>query len=153
MIFKGTNNQIVDFQLKYHDEEALTGIKGEPIHRSLRLHIKEFIIEVCILISEVEEIINWFERLLLNKPVQPNLFTLDNQFYFTLIKNNLKSKIICITQNSTIPVPSMGAYSLSPGAKLEDFHKKTFVECKMDETELQRIVKELKVELDKSGNK
>lgn len=153
MIFNGINNQIIEFRLEYHDLEQLTGIKEKSNYRILYLAIEGINSSMCLLISDVNKIIEWFEGLLLNKSIEPKLSTLDNQLYFDLLKNNPGSKVIRITHDNTIPVPGFGAYALEPGQKKEDVFKRRFLDCEMDNMELQRIVRELKIELATSHKK
>jgi len=153
MIFNGIHNQLIEFRLGYHDLEELTGIKEESDYRILYLEIEGIDMSMCFLISDVNKIIEWLEGLLLNKSIKSRLLTSDNQLYFDLLKNNLSSKVIRITYDNTIPVPGFGAYSLEPGQKKEDVFKKRFLECEMDNIELQKAVKELKIELTKSNKK
>ncbi|MVO08145.1 hypothetical protein GOQ30_03070 [Flavobacterium sp. TP390] len=117
---------------------------------SLRLYLNLgniFFDNVSILVSEVQEIIEWFEKLLFNKSVEPKLLILDNQFYFDLLENDSNSKVILITYDTTIPVPGNGGYYLPSGAKKEEFFKKTSIKFEMDNLEIERISKKLKAEL------
>ena len=149
MVFKGVDNQQVVFNLKYYDDSEITGYiaESEIIRLHLYLEIGETLSHTSILISDVEKIIKWFERLSLNNLIEPKLLIMDNQFYFDLIENNLSSKIVRITYDTTVPVPGIGGYSLAPGYKYEDLFKKLYMECEIDNLELQRIIKELKTEL------
>lgn len=153
MRFNGIYNQTIEFRLEYHNLEELTGIKEESDYRILHLEIEEVGMCMSFLISDVKKIIEWFEGILLNKPIEPRLLTSYNQLYFDLLKNNLSSKIIRITYDDTTPVPGFGAYSLGPGIKKEDVFKKRSLKCEMDNIELQKIVKELRIELTESGKK
>jgi hypothetical protein len=150
MIFKGLNNEILHFDLEYWDGSELTGFMWQSKITRLRNYIdfgKNTYSIGSILVSEVWGIIEWFDKLLLNKPVEQKLLILDNQFYFDLIENNSNSKVVRITYDTTVPIPGIGGYSLSSGAKKEDFFKKTFIKCEMDNLEIERISKKLKAEL------
>ncbi|WP_420572558.1 WapI family immunity protein [Kordia sp.] len=150
MIFKGLNHKHIDFSLEYFDQAELTGFytQLEITGLSLYLQIEDALTMTSILVSEVEKIINWFEKLLLNEPVEPRLLTMNDQFYFDLVENNSDSKLIRITHDNTVPVPGVGGYSLAPGTKKEDFFKKVFVDCEMNSMEIERVVKKLRAELD-----
>lgn len=151
MIFKGQNNEVLNFDLEYYDDSEVTGfmLQSEITRLGLYLNLGNiFSDNGSILVSEVHEIIEWFEKLFLNKSVEPKLLILDNQFYFDLLENNSNSKVILITYDTTIPIPGIGGYCLPPGAKKEDFFKKTSIKCEMDNLEIERISKKLKAELE-----
>ena len=150
MVFKGQNNEILNFDLEYYDDSEITGFMLQPEITRLGLYLNLgniFSENGSILVSEVHEIIEWFEKLFLNKSVEPKLLILGNQFYFDLLENNSNSKVILITYDTTIPIPSIGGYYLPHGAKKEDFFKKTSIKCEMDNLEIERISKKLKAEL------
>lgn len=150
MIIKGTNKSKFIFNLRfvvlskvceqtgltYTDKPQLTSL---PIDLGIDNHIWQ----KNILISDIEQIIKWFQSLLLNNIAQETILTNEKQLQFELLENNLNYKKIKITYDTTVPIPGMGGYSLAPGLKYEDVFNKQSIESEINTTELQKIVEEL----------
>ena len=155
MIFNATNNQTVEFTLSENYTEGfeeVTGIEWAILNENsetlpIVVGIGTDVWNSTILISEVEKIIDWFEGLLMDKEIPSKILILENQFYFDLLENNKKYKILRITHDTTVPIPGIGGYSLPAGVKEEDVFKKLSVECKYDFEELKTITIQLKEEL------
>ncbi|AXG70255.1 hypothetical protein KORDIASMS9_02494 [Kordia sp. SMS9] len=149
MVFKGIYDDFLYFDIEYQDQSEQTGYICQQEINQLSLYLS-FSNKLCfsaILVSEVQEVIRWFEKIALNKSVEPKLVILHKQFYFDLLENNSNLKVIRITYDTTIPIPGMGGYSLAPGSKKEDLFNKNFFECEMDNQEIERVVKKLTAEL------
>ena len=150
MVFKGINDDFLNFTIEYADYSEHVGFIWQQEISQFKLYLSFWneLNFASILVSEVEDIIQWFENILLNKPVEPKLILLNDQFYFDLLKNDSNQKLIRITYDTTIPIPGVGGYSLAPGMTKEDLFKKVAIECQMDNIEIERIVKKLKTELE-----
>jgi hypothetical protein len=150
MIFKGLNDEILQFDLEYTDDSELTGFiwQSEISRLGLYLIFMNEYTSSSILVSDVEKVIEWFENLSLNKLVEPKILIFNDELYFDLLENNSNSKVIRITKDSTISIPGAGGYYLSSGARIEDFLKKTSINCVMDDLEIERVAKKLKSELE-----
>lgn len=149
MIFKEINNNHLHFDLEYRDDSELTGFiwQSEITRLGLYLSFSNSFTSSSILVTDVENLIQWFENLSLNQFVEPKVLIFDNQLFFDLLENNSNSKIIRVTYDRTVPITGGGAYSISPEAKKEDFFVKTSFNCEMDDLEIERIAKKLKAEL------
>ncbi|WP_445711725.1 hypothetical protein [Flavobacterium sp.] len=150
MIIKGTNKNKFTFTLSFVKLSKIceqTGYvyteKPQLTSLPIDLGIDDHIWQQSILISDIEQVIEWFESLLLNKVVKEIILANDKQLQFELLENKPNYKKVKITHDSSISVPGMGAYSLAPGLKYEDVFKKISIESEMDRAELQRIVEEL----------
>lgn len=150
MLFKGLHHKILHFNLEYWDDAELTGFNWQSEITRLSLHLSYWnhSFGTSILVSEVWQIIKWFENLSKNTAITPKLLVLDKQLCFELLENHQNVKTVRITYDTTVPVPGIGGYSLSPGAKKEDFLDKVTIECEMDDIQLQRIIKKLTAELE-----
>ncbi|WP_299840307.1 hypothetical protein [uncultured Tenacibaculum sp.] len=158
MIIRGINDNEFTFTLNfvklskvceqtgyiYTEKPKLTSL---PINLGIDYHIWQ----KSILISDIKQVIKWFESLILNNMTQEIILINDKQLQFELLENNTSYKKIRITHDSSIPVPGLGGYSLSPGLKYEDVFKKLSIESEMNTSELQRIVDELTNELNDSN--
>jgi hypothetical protein len=149
MIFKARNYEIFHFDLEYTDDSELTGYiwQSELTRLGVYLGFRNSYTSSSILVADVETLIEWFDQLLHNNSINTKVSIFNNQLYFDLLETKSNSKVIRITYDTTVPVPGIGAYSLSPGAKKEDFSKRTSIECVMDNLEIERIAKKLKSEL------
>ncbi|WBX75326.1 hypothetical protein PG911_11730 [Tenacibaculum ovolyticum] len=158
MIIKETNKNKFTFTLSFVKLPKIceqTGYvyteKPQLTRLPINLGFDNHIWQQSILISDIEQVIEWFDSLLLNNVVKDIILTNDKQLKFELLENNPNYKKVKITHDSSIPVQGMGAYSLAPGLKYEDVFKKLSIEYEMDRAELQRIVEELKNEFNDSN--
>lgn len=149
MIFKGINHTNLHFDLEYRDYYELTGYIYQSEITSLHLDLSylNMLFSTSISISEVQQLIDWFEELLLNEYIQTKLLILDNRFSLESLKSDSKLKTVRIIYDTTIPIRGMGGYYISPDAKKEDFLEKLSIECEMDNLEIERISKKLTAEL------
>lgn len=151
MIFNGTNNKKIEFQLLLFDRddwELMTGLRTitEPYDIGLRLDMLKIEVFTSIYISDVNKMIQWFDDLQMNKSVECKLLVLHNQLTFELLQNNANFNIIRIEYDGTLPVPGIGGGS----DYIDDSLEKDCIECKLDNENLDRIIIELKNELHQS---
>ena len=158
MIIKGANGNKFTFTLRFVTLSKVCEQTGyvytkKPVLTKLPLDvgIDNHIWQQSILISEIEQVIKWFENLLLNNVEEDVIEVYYKQLKFELLKHNPNFKKIRITHDSSIPIPFMGGYSLATGFKYEDVFKKISIEFEMDVTEQKRIVQELVNELNDSN--
>jgi hypothetical protein len=150
MIFNGINSQKLELRLipfDPHEFELMTGFKVEdsfqPTIVDFNLIIGNKDMYSSILISDVIELIDWFEKFLLNKTVDSHLSIYHGQLCFDLLNDDADSKTIRITHDGSIPIPGNGGYS----GNLDYMLKTHFVEYEISLKELNRIIIDLKKEL------
>lgn len=150
MIFKGINNQKVEFTLlpfDPHEFELMTGIKVrddfEHYHVSFKLINGNEDMIASLFISDVIKMVDWFEDLSSNKNVDSTLSVYYGQLCFDVLKNNPDIKSIRITYDGSVHIPGLGGYS----GDLEEILKMDVVECEMNKGQLQKVARELKNEL------
>jgi hypothetical protein len=150
MVFKGVNDQTIEFSLKYVDNYyEHTGFihQSDVTHLIVTIAIGNRIPETGMIITEIESIIEWFTALLLNTEVESKLLIMNDRFYFELLENTEHLKIVRITYDNTVPVPGVGGYSLSPGLKYEDAFKKTAIDFEFTPESIYTIIHDLSTEL------
>jgi hypothetical protein len=154
MKFIGTNNYTFEFFLKPIDnnqQEEITGFRltGVPIDCKFIFLIENKIIGdvheigTGIYLSEIDNIIEWFESILLNKHIEPNFFFYHEQFQFYLLKKDGNLNKIQLNFDGIKPIPSCGGSS----GNLKDFMKKYNLEFDIDNHEIKKIVTELNSKL------
>lgn len=150
MVFNGINNQKVEFTLipfDPHAFELMTGIKVtddfEHYDVGFNLVIGDRNMHASIFISDVKRMVDWFEAFSLNKSVDSTLSVYHGQLCFNLLKNDVPAKHIRIINDGSVSIPGCGGYS----GNLEEIVKMYFVECELNNWQLQKIAMELKGEL------
>lgn len=149
MVFNGINNQKVEFTLipfDPHAFELMTGIKVtddfEHYDVGFNLVIGDRNMHASIFISDVKRMVDWFEALSLNKSVDSALSIYHSQLCFNLLKNDVPAAYAYHQWR-------FGIYSRlwRVFGKLEEILKMYFVECELNNWQLQKIAMELKSEL------
>lgn len=132
MIFKGLNNQRVQLKITNYEFPEETTCDYDSNWLLIYLNVKSLLgnwqtIGAVLLTFEVEQIIEWFNKLSTNTIVKTSLTFIEPNLEFTLLDNAPDEKTIRILFD----------YEFRP--KNGNDKKEYFVDCKMDTNELKSI--------------
>ena len=143
MIFKGINNQTVEFRITNYEFPEITDCENDSNWLLVYLNVKSKCgnwqtIDPSLLVRDLKGIVEWFEKLTNNiEPESDSLVFMEPDLEFELIKNQLDVKTVRIK------------FDLESRPQNADDEKEYFVDCEMDNSELKRVTQELKRELEK----
>jgi len=141
MIFKGIDNQTVEFKITNYEFPENTTCEYDSNWLLIYLNInskcgKWKTIDPALLTEEVKEIIKWFEKLSNNiKPESKNLTFIEPNIEFELTEFNENLKVVKII------------FDLESRPKNADDKKEYYVECELNNMELKTISRNLEKEL------
>ncbi|AIM60327.1 hypothetical protein IX49_07240 [Cellulophaga lytica] len=141
MIFHGINNQIVELKITNYQFPKITDCEYDSNWLLIYLNVKSDCgnwqtVDPSLLVGDVIEIIEWFEKISQNKtPKYECLDFIEPNLAFELIKAGMDFKTVRIK------------FDLESRPKSADDKKDYFVDCKMDNSQLQKVIKGLKKEL------
>ena len=141
MIFKGIDNQTVEFKINNYEFPENTTCEYDSNWLLIYLNInskcgKWKTIDPALLTEEVKEIIKQFEKLSNNiKPESKNLTFIEPNIEFELTKFNENLKVVKII------------FDLESRPKNADDKKEYYVECEFNNMELKTISRSLEKEL------
>ena len=142
MIFKGINDQTVEFRITNYQFPEITDCEYDS--NWLLVYLKVIsdcrnwqTIDPSLLVGDLKDIIDWFEKL--SNDVETNsdsLVFMEPNLEFELTKKNLEEKHIRII------------FDLESRPQNADDEKEYFVDCVFDNEELKLIAKELEKEVE-----
>ncbi|APU10198.1 hypothetical protein A5M85_07845 [Cellulophaga lytica] len=141
MIFHGINNQIVELKITNYQFPKITDCEYDSNWLLIYLNVKSDCgnwqtVDPSLLVGDVIEIIEWFEKISQNKtPKYECLDFIEPNLAFELIKAGMDFKTVRIK------------FDLESIPKSADDKKDYFVDCKMDNSQLQKVIEGLKKEL------
>lgn len=141
MIFHGINNQIVELKITNYQFPKITNCEYDSNWLLIYLNVKSDCgnwqtVDPSLLVGDVIEIIEWFEKISQNKtPKYECLDFIEPNLAFELIKAGMDFKTVRIK------------FDLESRPKSADDKKDYFVDCKMDNSQLQKVIEGLKKEL------
>ncbi|WP_349664748.1 hypothetical protein IZU89_07480 [Cellulophaga lytica] len=141
MIFHGINNQIVELKITNYQFPKITNCEYDSNWLLIYLNVKSDCgnwqtVDPSLLVGDVIEIIEWFEKISQNKtPKYECLDFIEPNLAFELIKAGMDFKTVRIK------------FDLESRPKSSDDKKDYFVDCKMDNSQLQKVIEGLKKEL------
>lgn len=141
MIFHGINNQIVELKITNYQFPKITDYEYDSNWLLIYLNVKSDCgnwqtVDPSLLVGDVIEIIEWFEKISQNKtPKYECLDFIEPNLAFELIKAGMDFKTVRIK------------FDLESRPKGVDDKKDYFVDCKMDNSQLQKVIEGLKKEL------
>ncbi|EWH14434.1 hypothetical protein KLA_03682 [Cellulophaga geojensis KL-A] len=141
MIFHGINNQIVELKIANYQFPKITDCEYDSNWLLIYLNVKSDCgnwqtADPSLLVGDVIEIIEWFEKISQNKtPKYECLDFIEPNLAFELIKAGMDFKTVRIK------------FDLESRPKSADDKKDYFVDCKMDNSQLQKVIEGLKKEL------
>ncbi|ADY29290.1 WapI family immunity protein [Cellulophaga lytica] len=141
MIFHGINNQIVELKITNYQFPKITDCEYDSNWLLIYLNVKSDCgnwqtVDPSLLVGDVIEIIEWFEKISQNKtPKYECLDFIEPNLAFELIKAGMDFKTVRIK------------FDLESRPKSADDKKDYFVDCKMDNSQLQKVIEGLKKEL------
>lgn len=143
MIFKGINNQTVEFRITNYEFPEITNCEYDSNWLLVYLNVKSEYgnwqtTDPSLLVRDLSDIIEWFKKLANNvEPEYDSLVFMEPNLEFELIKNESNLKTVRIK------------FDLESRPQNADDEKEYFVDCEMDKSELNRITQELQKELEK----
>ena len=144
MIFKGIENQIVEFKITNYQYPDNDGGDWDGNWLNIYLNVKSNVghwqtVDPSLTTWEVLHLINWFKYLSSTEQTESSEieFTEPNLSFELINSRNKEQKRFRIK------------FNLESRPKFATNDKEYFVECIADNKELERIAKELKIELDK----
>lgn len=141
MIFKGVDNQFVEFKVLNYQFPEITDCEYDSnwllIYLKVNSHCGDWeSVDASLLVSELMDLTEWFENLVNNKEMISNsLSFIEPNLRFELIENSKDLKTVRM---------SFDLESRPPNA---DDSKDYFIDFKFNNTELIKIIEELKSEL------
>lgn len=141
MIFHGINNQIVELKITNYQFPKITDCEYDSNWLLIYLNVKSDCgnwqtVDPSLLVRDVIEIIEWFEKISQNKtPKYECLDFIEPNLAFELTKAGMDFKTVRIK------------FDLESRPKSADDKKDYFVDCKMDNSQLQKVIEGLKKEL------
>ncbi|TVZ08137.1 hypothetical protein JM80_0621 [Cellulophaga sp. RHA_52] len=141
MIFHGINNQIVELKITNYQFPKITDYEYDSNWLLIYLNVKSDCgnwqtVDPSLLVGDVIEIIEWFEKISQNKtPKYECLDFIEPNLAFELTKAGMDFKTVRIK------------FDLESRPKSADDKKDYFVDCKMDNSQLQKVIEGLKKEL------
>ena len=143
MIFKGINNQTVEFRITNYQFPKITNCEYDSNWLLVYLKVKSDCgnwqtIDPSLLVRDLKDIIEWFEKLSNDiETDSDSLVFMEPNLEFELIKNQSDLKTVRIK------------FDLESRPQNADDEKEYFVDCELNNAELKEIVSELKKELEK----
>jgi len=141
MIFHGINNQTVELKITNYQFPKITNCEYDSNWLLIYLNVKSDCgnwqtVDPSLLVGDVIEIVEWFEKISLNKtPKYECLDFIEPNLAFELIKAGVDYKTVRIK------------FDLESRPQSADDKKDYFVDCKMDNSQLQKVIEGLKKEL------
>ena len=142
MIFKGINNQTVEFRITNYQFPEITDCEYDSNWLLVYLKVKSDFenwetIDPSLLVKDLRKIVNWFEQLSNNIELDSDsLVFIEPNLEFELIKNQSDLKTVRIK------------FDLESRPQNANDEKEYFVDCELSNAELNEIALELKKELD-----
>jgi len=142
MIFKGINNQTVELRITNYQFPKITNCEYDSNWLLVYLKVKSECgnwqtVDPSLLTSDVNEIINWFEKLSKNEKSEfKTLDFMEPNLEFELIKSQADLKTVRIK------------FDLESRPQNANDEKEYFVDCEMNNMELNKVAEELKKELE-----
>lgn len=142
MIFKGINNQTVEFKITNYQFPEITDCEYDSNWLLVYLKVKSDCgnwetIDPSLLVRDLKDIIEWFEQL--SNDIETDSYSLvfmEPNLEFELIKNQSDLKTVRII------------FDLESRPQNANDDKKYYVDCEMDNEELKKVAKELTKELE-----
>ncbi|SDT28574.1 hypothetical protein SAMN05192545_3262 [Maribacter dokdonensis] len=142
MIFKGINNQTVEFRITNYQFPEITNCEYDSNWLLVYLKVKSDYgnwetIDPSLLVRDLKEIIEWFEKL--SYDIETNsdsLMFMEPNLKFELIKNQSDLKTVRLI------------FDLESRPQNANDNKEYYVDCIMDNAELKKVAKELTKELE-----
>ncbi|PTX62964.1 hypothetical protein C8N46_102365 [Kordia periserrulae] len=140
MIFKGINDQTVEFRITNYQFPEITDCKYDSNWLLVYLKVKSDCgnwetVAPSLLTRDLKEIIEWFEKLSNDiETDSDSLVFIEPNLEFELIKNQSDLKTVRIK------------FDLESRPKSADDEKEYFVDCEMDNAELKKVAEELIME-------
>ena len=140
MIFKGTDNQTLEFRITNYEFPNVTDCEYDSNWLLIYLNVnsksgKWKTVNPSLLVFEVKDIIDWFADLSLNKTEKKNLTFIEPNLEFDLIKENSNFKTVRIK------------FDLESRPENADGDKDYYIDFDMNNSELKNVAEELKLEL------
>ncbi len=142
MIFKGINNQTVEFKITNYQFPEITDCEYDSNWLLVYLKVKSDYgnwetIDPSLLVRDLKDIIEWFEQLSNDiETDSDSLVFMEPNLEFELIKNQSDLKTVRII------------FDLESRPQNANDDKEYYVDCEMDNAELKKVAKELKKELE-----
>ena len=142
MIFKGINNQTVEFKITNYQFPKITDCEYDSNWLLVYLKVKSDCgnwetIDPSLLVRDLKDIIEWFEQLSNNiETDSDSLVFMEPNLEFELIKNQSDLKTVRII------------FDLESRPQNANDDKEYYVDCEMDNAELKKVAKELTKELE-----
>ena len=141
MIFKGVENQSVEFRISNYEFPKIKDCEYDSNWLLIYLNVKSKCgnwktIDPSLLTSDVKRIMEWLNDLSNDETNETNLSFLEPNLEFELIKNQTDLKTVRIM------------FDLESRPQSADDEKEYFVDCEMDNAELKKVAEELKKELE-----
>jgi hypothetical protein len=143
MIFKGVNDQTVEFRVTNYQFPEITDCEYDSNWLLIYLKVKSDCgnwqtIDPSLLVRDLRAIIKWFEKLSNDLETDSDFLTfLEPNLEFELIKNQSDLKTVRIK------------FDLESRPQSGDDEKEYYVDCEFSNAELKEIVAELKKEMEK----
>ncbi|WP_077406059.1 WapI family immunity protein [Cellulophaga omnivescoria] len=141
MIFKGINDQTVEFRITNYQFPEITDCEYDSNWLLIYLNVKSDCgnwqtVDPSLLVGDVKEIIEWFKKISQNEtPKYKCLNFIEPNLEFELIKLGIDFKTVRIK------------FNLESRPKSTDDKRDYFVDCKMNNSELYKVIEGLKKEL------
>ena len=142
MIFKGINNQTVEFKITNYQFPEISDCEYDSNWLLVYLKVKSEYgnwetIDPSLLVKDLKDIIEWFEQLSNDiETDSDSLVFMEPNLEFELIKNQSDLKTVRII------------FDLESRPQNANDNKEYYVDCEMDNAELKKVAKELTKELE-----